>query len=382
MDDTSILFTPFRIKNLALKNRISMTPTYLGYANQDGTVSELILDHYREMASSGVAMVVVENAAVNETGSGSPFTLRLDDDQCLDGLSRLAAAIKDQGAIAVQQINHAGKYAFSTEPVAPTGGPEGTPPRAMSLADIDLTVEAFADAAARVKAAGFDALEIHGGTGYLIDQFISPHTNQRQDDYGGPLENRMRFPMRVFDAVRKAVGPEYPVGHRFMAYEAISGGLEVEDSSIWAAELEKRGVAYLSVMFGTYESFMLPEYSEAGGNEGFMATYAEEIKKAVPNTPIITAGRIQSPETAEDILKAGKADLVGLARVLLADPLWPQKAAGQITDPITRCEPACMLCMKRIMAGKPAFCSQWTKERRDAFLIRVGEKPEEVDQSG
>ena len=112
-----------------------------------------------------------------------------------------------------------------------------------------------------------------------------------------------------------------------------------------------------------------------------MAPYASEIKKAVPNTPIITAGRIQSLETAEKILEADTADLIGLARVLLADPLWPKKVAGRISEPINRCEPTCMLCMKRVMSGKPAFCSQWAKERREAFLIRVGERPEEVDQS-
>lgn len=375
------LFSPFKIKDLSLKNRITMAPTYVGYANPDGTVSELALDHYKEMASSGAAMIVVESATINQAGSGPPSTIRANDDQFVEGLSRLASAIKDEDALAIQQINHPGKYAFTPEPLAPTGGSEGALPKEMSLEDIDLTVDAFAAAAARVKAAGFDGVEIHGGTGYLIDQFISPHTNKRSDDYGGSLENRLRFPLRVFEAVREAVGPNFPVGHRFMAYEAVPGGLEVEESSIWAAELEKRGVAYLSVMFGTYESFMLPEYSEADRTEGFMAPYAGEIKKAIPNTPIITAGRIQSPETAEKILEAGTADLIGLARVMLADPLWPQKAAGRISEPINRCEPTCMLCMKRLMSGKPVFCSQWSKERREAFLIRVGEKPKEVDQS-
>lgn len=375
------LFSPFKIKDLSLKNRITMAPIYVGYANPDGTVSELALDHYKEMASSGAAMIVVESATINQAGSGPPSTIRANDDQFVEGLSRLASAIKDEDALAIQQINHPGKYAFTPEPLAPTGGAEGALPKEMSLEDIDLTVDAFAAAAARVKAAGFDGVEIHGGTGYLIDQFISPHTNKRSDDYGGSLENRLRFPLRVFEAVREAVGPNFPVGHRFMAYEAVPGGLEVEESSIWAAELEKRGVAYLSVMFGTYESFMLPEYSEADRTEGFMAPYAGEIKKAIPNTPIITAGRIQSPETAEKILEAGTADLIGLARVMLADPLWPQKAAGRISEPINRCEPTCMLCMKRLMSGKPVFCSQWSKERREAFLIRVGEKPKEVDQS-
>jgi 2,4-dienoyl-CoA reductase (NADPH2) len=382
MTDASVLFTSFKIKNLSLKNRLTMAPLYVGYANPDGTVSDLTLDHYKEMASSGAAMIVVESAIVNQAASGAPSTMRVDDDQFVEGLSHLARTIKDQGALAIQQINHPGKFAFSPEPLAPTGGPEGALPKEMSMEDIDRTVEDFASAAGRVKSAGFDGVEIHGGTGYLIDQFISPHTNKRNDDYGGSLENRMRFPLRVFEAIQEAVGSDFPVGHRFMAYEAVPGGLEVEESSIWAAELEKRGVAYLSVMYGTYESFMLPEYSEADRTEGFMAPYAGEIKKAATNTPIITAGRIQSPETAEEILKDGTADLIGLARVLLADPLWPQKAAGKVSESIIRCEPACNLCMIRVMSVKPVFCSQWSKERREAFLLRVGEKPEEVDQSG
>ncbi len=377
MTDHSILFSPFQMKNLTLKNRITMAPLYLSYANPNGTVSELMLDHYREMAASGAAMIVVENAAVNEAGSGSPFTIRAYEDGVMEGLSRLARTIKDQKAVAIQQINHAGRFAFSLEPVAPTGGPDNTLPREMTLDDIESTVADFAAAAARVKAAGFDGVEIHGGTGYLIDQFISPHTNKRGDNYGGTLANRLRFPLRVFEAVQKAVGPDFPVGHRFMAHEAVPGGLELADSTVWALELEKRGVAYLSVMFGTYESFMLPEYAEAERKEGYMAAYAGEIKKAVPGIPVITAGRIQSPETAKKILQDGTADLIGLARVLLADPLWPQKAGGRLTDPIRPCEPTCMLCLNRIASGKPAFCSQWTRERREAFLSRVGETPED-----
>ena len=381
MTESNILFSSFDMKGLSLKNRVTMAPTYVGYANPGGTVSELTLDHYREMASSGAALIVVESAAVNPEGSGSPFGLRADGDQFLEGLSQLVSVIKGQGALAVQQINHAGRFAFSPEPLAPTGGSEGAPPREMTLEDIDRTIEAYADSAARVKAAGFDGVEIHGGTGYLIDQFISPHTNKRTDTYGGSLENRMRFSLRVFEAIQEIVGRDYPVGYRFMAYEGSPGGLEVDESSKWAVELAKRDVAYLSVTFGTYESFMLPEYIEIEKTECFMAKYAGEIKKAVPHTPVITAGRIQTPEAAEKILADGTADLIGLSRVLIADPLWPKKAAGKLSEPINRCEPACSLCMKRVISGKPVFCSQWTKERREAFLVRVGEKPEEVDQS-
>ncbi len=379
MGEPNVLFSSFNVGNLTLKNRITMAPTYMGYANPDGTISELMLDHYKEMASSGAAMIVVESAAVNPAGSGSPFNIIVDDDKHIEKLSQLAASIKNQGALAIQQLNHAGKFAFFPKPLSPTGGSDGEKHVEMSLEEIDQTIDAFATAALRVKTAGFDGIEIHGGSGYLIDQFISPHTNKRTDDYGGSLENRMRFPLQVFDSLRKAVGPDFPIGHRFLAHEAVPGGFEVDEASEWAIELEKRGVAYLSVVFATYESFLLPEYSEAQKTEGFMASYAEKIKQSVPGTPVITAGRVQSPETAEKIVASGSADLVGLSRVLMADPLWPQKAAGNIQKPITRCEPTCMLCMKRVMTGKPVFCSQWNKERRDAFLIRVGEKPEEVD---
>jgi len=381
MTSTSILFQPFEIKSLKLKNRITMAPTFLGYAGADGMVGDLVLDHYREMAASGAAMIVVENASVDPIGSGSPFTIRADDDRFVEGLGRLARVIKDQGAVAVQQLNHAGRFGFSKERLAPSAGADGGPPGEMTPADIDRAVEAFASAAARVEAAGFDGVEIHGGTGYLIDQFLSPLINRRRDGYGGSLENRLRFPLRVFEAVKAAVSPGFPVGHRLLADEALPGGLGPAETRLWAAELEKRGVAYLSVMFGTYDSFFLPEYVARERTEGYMAPYAGEIKKAARGTPIITAGRIQSPPTAEAILEAGTADLIGLARVLVADPLWPKKAAGEIAEPITRCEPTCMLCMKRVMAGKPAFCSQWSKDRREAFLRRVGEKPEEVQQT-
>jgi 2,4-dienoyl-CoA reductase-like NADH-dependent reductase (Old Yellow Enzyme family) len=377
----SQLNSSFNIKSLSLENRISMAPLYLGYGNPDGTVSELLLDHYSEMAESGVSMIVVENASVTPAGVGSPFTIRIDEDQFVPGLSKLADVIKDKGVKAIQQINHCGKFAFSPEPLGPSAGPEGKSPRAITKEEIKDTVQYFADAAARVKQAGFEGVEIHGGTGYLIDQFLSPFSNQRTDEYGGSLENRMRFSLEIFEAVKAAVGEDFPVGHRFLADEALPGGFTLDEGKVWAKELENRGVAYLSVMYGTYDSFFLPEYAENERTEGYMSFYAGEIKKTVPNTPIIAAGRIQTPQLAEKMIEEGKADIVGLARVLLADPLWPKKAVGDIIDPINPCRNTCTLCMKRVMQGKPVFCARWEKERRFAFLARVGEKPEEVDQS-
>jgi 2,4-dienoyl-CoA reductase (NADPH2) len=183
----------------------------------------------------------------------------------------------------------------------------------------------------------------------------------------------MRFPLEVVDAVLKEVGQDYPVGYRFLADEWLPDGLHPEETAVYARELENRRIAYLSVMAGTYDAFVLPEYQQREKEEAYMAHFASRIKKAVSGTPIVTAGRIQSPETAERILQEDTADLIGLARVLLADPLWPQKARGTASGPIAACEPACSLCMQRTMKGKPAFCSQWDKERREAFLKRVGE---------
>lgn len=375
------LFSPLRIQGLLLKNRITMAPFFAGYAQADGTVSALLIDHYREMARSGASMIVVENIAVHETGRGSPYMLRADDDRFLPGLEKLARVLKDEGVIAAVQINHAGRYAFTPDRLAPSPVATGqVVPRPMGREEMAEVRTAYAKAANRLKAAGFDLVEIHGGTGYLLVQFLSPRTNSRTDEYGGPLENRMRFPLEVFEAVRETVGPTFPVGYRFLADEWLPEGLHVDETAVFARELEKRDAAYLSVMAGTYDSFFSPEYLAKEKEQGYMQDFAAEIKNAVQHTPIITAGRIQDPEAAESILARGKADLIGLARVLFADPLWPRKALGEVNEPIIRCEPACSLCMKRVMKGKPAFCSQWSKERRTAFLARIQESPEEAER--
>lgn len=379
MEVQSMLFSPYEMNGLRLKNRIIMAPMYTGYANPDGTVSPLVIDHYRMMAASGVAMVVVENAAVDLTGSGSPFMLRVDDDVYLAGLAQLAKTIREEGALAVLQINHAGRYAFLPERLAPSPVKTGdVTPGAMTVADIRQTVRSFAEAARRVKEAGFDGVEIHGGTGYLLVQFLSPRTNHRDDEYGGALENRMKFPLQVVDAVMAAVGEDYPVGYRFLADEWLPDGLHLEDTIPFARELEKRSPAYLSVMAGTYDSFFTPDYMAKEKEEGFMAHFAKSVKEAV-SVPVIAAGRIQRPETAERLLAEGACDLVGLARVLFADPEWPKKAEKTIDEAIRRCEPTCSLCLKRATSGKPVFCSQWPKHVRRAFLDRVGEKKDDSE---
>lgn len=366
------LFSPLKVGKLNLRNRITMAPLYLGYAGEGGTVSRLLLDYYREMARSGVALVVVENATVDHPdGSGSNRTIRTDTDDNLEGLTQLAAIIREEGALACLQINHAGRFAGAAEPVAPSAVETfGRLPRALSKKDIGHIVDKFANGALRVKKAGFDMVELHGGTGYLLAQFVSPRTNKREDEYGGSLESRQRFPLEVLSAVKDAVG-DFPVGYRFLADEWLPDGLKPEESKKFAKALASAGVAYISVMGGTYESFFLPEIIEKSKNKGYMVDLAEEIKKEV-DVPIITAGRVDTGEVAEHIIASGKADLIGLARVLWTDPKWPEKVEQGKESDILHCDPECDTCMQLVMKGKPAFCVRWPHEKmrvwKDKFV--------------
>ena len=364
----SHLFSPLEAGGKTLKNRIVMAPLYLGYADEGGTVSPLLLEHYRSMARSGAAMIVVENATVDHPeGSGSERTLRADTDENLDGLSELAATIKGQGALACLQINHAGRFAGCPNPVAPSAVETfGRTPEALSLEKIEHIQDKYADAALRAKNAGFDMVEIHGGTGYLAVQFVSPRTNKRDDVYGGSLENRMRFPLEVLSKVLASAG-NFPVGWRFMADEWLPDGLKLEESCMFAKTLSDNGVSYISVMGGTYESFFLPEIIEKSKNIGYMADLAAAIRKCV-EVPVITAGRISTGGAAEDIIATGKADLVGLARVLWADPEWPAKVVEGREDEIVHCDPACEdVCMQLVMKKKPAYCSRWSSDKTRKF---------------
>jgi 2,4-dienoyl-CoA reductase (NADPH2) len=197
------LFKPLNLNGLRLKNRITMAPLYLGYLAEGGKMSRLLLHHYHEMAKSGAAMIMVENASIATTGSGSPRTIRCDHNRYLKGLETLADAIHREKSLAGLQVNHAGRFARVSESVAPSAVPAfGTPPRALTKREITTIQKQFANAALRVKKAEFDLVELHGGTGYLLAQFVSPRTNKRSDSCGGPIENRIKFPLEVLKRVK------------------------------------------------------------------------------------------------------------------------------------------------------------------------------------
>jgi len=360
------LFKPMKLKGLRFKNRITMAPLYLGYAAQGGAVSPLLLHHYREMARGGAAMIMVENASVAPGGSGSLRTIRCDHDRYLKGLEKLAGAIKAEKCLAGLQINHAGRFAHVPEAVAPSAVPAfGRTPRALTKREITSIQKQFATAALRVKKAGFDLVELHGGTGYLLSEFASPRTNRRADSYGGPIENRVTFPLEVLKRVKDAVG-DYPVGYRFLVDEWLPDGLKPFESVVLAKALERDGIGYISAMGGTYESFFLPHIVEKSKKPGYMVSLAAAVKEHV-GVPVIAAGRISTPLKAEAILKEKSADLIGLARMLWVDPAWPQKARRGEDRSIRKCSPKCDACFQLVMKGRPALCPRWPKETRDTY---------------
>lgn len=390
----SLLFTPFEIPPIRLKNRITMAPLFTMYAQEDGQVSELTLEHYGEIAKGGVAMIVVANVGVDATGLLASCSLRADSDRFVPGLAKLAETIKRENVVAVLQINHGGRFARSEQMLAPSAVPlkdisltdiyraglksldlqeqwaivsqwiQFRPDRiqAMTRADIRRMIRAYADAAVRARQAGFNMVEIHGGTGYLPVQFLSPRTNKRSDDYGGSLENRMRFPLELTHAVQEAVGPDFPVGYRFQADEWLPNGFGLDEAKIFADRLSELPVAYISVTGGTYESFADREVMVKSQKPGYMTDLAQAIK-ACTAVPVIASGRILLPDLAETILQQNHADLIGLARPLFADPCWPQKAATDSSETITTCS-GCGVCFQMLVLSQPVCCTQWEKGKR------------------
>ncbi len=385
------LYQPLLITSVRLKNRITMAPLFTGYANQDGTVSNLMLKHYHEVAAGGAAMIVVANASVDPRGTLASHNLRVDHDRFIHGLSRLARTIKSVGAVAVLQINHGGRFARSEDQIAPSvvsmssisyGGfyksalkslnfqqqmevlsetlqHRSQRCREMTRKDIRQTHQAYATAAARAQTAGFNMVEIHGATGYLPVQFLSSRTNRRTDGYGGDLANRMRFALELVQAVRQKVGDKFPVGYRFLTDEWLPNGFRLEEAQEFARHLANRNIAYLSITAGTYESFFNPDIIMKTQQPAYMADLARKIKKVV-TVPVICTGKILSPSIAENILRKKQADLIGLARPLFTDPQWPTKAFNGKQESILKCQD-CQICMQMVLADRPVICSQWDK---------------------
>jgi 2,4-dienoyl-CoA reductase (NADPH2) len=353
------LFQPIRVGRLTLANRIVMPAMHLHMA-RDGDVTDRLLAFYAERARGGAGLVTVGYATVDDR-SGTPAHLGAHRDAYVPGLASLAGAIHAGGARAAVQLNHAGRYAHSSHlrgrtPVAPSplaSRLTGEVPHALAREEIAEIVASFAAAAGRVKQAGFDAVEILCGTGYLVSEFLSPVTNERTDEYGGALEHRMRFGLEVVRAVRAAVGPGFPVLGRVNGHEGMPGGTTREELLEFAARLAGEGLDMLGVNVGWHESRMPQLTGEVP--RGAFAHLARAVKERVA-VPVAASHRINDPGVARALLACGACDLVAMGRALIADPHLPAKARSGRDADVVHCVACGQGCFDRVLAMKPVEC--------------------------
>ncbi len=340
----SHLFSPWQLGTLPLDNRIVVAPM-CQYSCDDGNAADWHAFHLGQLAMSGAGLLILEATAVTEDGRITAGDLGLYSDANEAALARLLPGLRRYGhAKLAVQLAHAGRKASSAEPwngglqvpqaqprgwqaVAPSALPHGAseePPVALDAAGLARVRDGFAQAAARCARLGFDGIEIHGAHGYLLHQFLSPLSNQRTDAYGGSLDNRMRFPLEVFDAVRAAFPADRPVWLRLSATDWVEGGWTVDDAIVFSRALGERGCAAIHVSSGGVS----PRQQIPIG-PGYQVPLAEAIRTAT-GLPTIAVGLITEAAHAEAIVAEGRADAVALARAMLYDPRWPWHAAATL----------------------------------------------------
>jgi 2,4-dienoyl-CoA reductase-like NADH-dependent reductase (Old Yellow Enzyme family) len=328
------LFEETRIKGMTLKNRLVRSATWEGMCDPGGRPTEKLVDYYKTLAGGGVGLIVTGFAFVSPEGKQMPGKMGFHTDDFIDDFNRLTGTVHDAGGTVAVQLVHAGGQASSKTagrtPLAPSAVevdqfPEL--PEAMTDADIERIVDAFGDAAARAQASGFDGVQLHGAHGYLINQFLSPLTNRRQDAYGGGIEHRCRFLLDVYERVRAAVGPDYPVLIKLNAVDNLAGGLTVEDAVHAAIELDRAGIDAIEVSAGTPASgtrgpartrINRPE------REAYNLSLARRIKEAA-GCPVMAVGGFRTFDTAEKAVAEGGVDYVSMARPLIRQPNLPAR---------------------------------------------------------
>lgn len=351
-----MLFSPARIGKLAVKNRLVMAPCVTGYA-VDGCASARQIDYYSERARGGVGLVTVE-AAYPTPGPPYPSRICLSADRFIPSLSRLAEAVHREGSLVALQLNVSRGRADELDPVSPSRNVHpstGVEARALRVDDIARLIDGFGEGVRRARTAGFDAVNVHGGSGYLVAEFLSPRLNRRDDGYGGDLPGRARLALDLVRSAKARAGADFPVIFRLAADEHVPGGFSSEEAGAVCRLLEDAGADAIDLVAGaaeTYFEWVIPPMSVARGCNVHLA---EAAKRAV-KIPVITTGRINEPTLAEQILEQGKADLIGVGRAVIADPAFPRKAMeGRLGD-IRKCT-ACLYCMDNLLRGRPLMCA-------------------------
>jgi 2,4-dienoyl-CoA reductase-like NADH-dependent reductase (Old Yellow Enzyme family) len=341
----SLLMSPLTLRGVTFRNRIVVSPM-CEYSSRDGFATDWHLVHLGSRAVGGAGLVLTEAAAVTADGRISPHDLGVYDDAHVEMLSRIFHFVAQHGAAGGMQLAHAGRKASTARPwegggplTVPQGGwqPIWAPsaeafrdgwqvPRAMRKADIASVTESFAAAAGRVHAAGGKVIEIHGAHGYLLHEFLSPLSNHRDDEYGGTFDNRTRFLREVVDAVRRVWPEQLPLFVRISATDWVDGGWTVEDSVSLARQLKAQGVDLVDCSTGGNVA-----HATIPVGPGYQVPFAERVRHDA-GVATGAVGLITDPHQAEEILQAGRADVVVIARQLLRDPYWPLHAAQALGD--------------------------------------------------
>ncbi|MDD4798217.1 MAG: FAD-dependent oxidoreductase [Clostridia bacterium] len=352
------LFSPLQIGSITVKNRFVMPAMAVALAQKNGEMSEDYLAYFKARAKGGIGLIYTDFCRVAEDGSGSANQLGIYNYSFVGGLKKLTDTIHRYDSKIFVQLHHAGRMAnvavTGKQPIAPSALPVvagGTVPREMTIEEIHLLREQFISAAATAKAANFDGVEIHCAHGYMLNQFVSPYSNHRNDEYGGNLENRLRIVKEIMEGVRVKCGAGYPISVRISAEEFVEDGTHIEEACQMAQLLERYGADLINVSAGGGQypaGVAAPPYKE----QGWLVPLAQAVKQVV-SVPVIAVSLIRDFDYAENLIKEGKCDLVAMARPSLADPNYVNKLAEGREKEIKRCI-TCMHCHDSLYSGHTA----------------------------
>ena len=378
----SKLFESTKIGSIEIKNRLAMSAMDLGFTTE-GSINKRFIDFYVERARGGVGLIVVGGCYPEMTGKVWKSIIGLDKDEYIPGLKKLTDTIHKYDTKIAAQILHGGRSASSffskTHPVSPSSLSHiniKQKPHALTIPEIKKVIDGYVAATVRVKKGGFDAVEIHGGMGYLINQFLSRATNKRKDKYGGSLKNRIRFAKEIVVAIKEKVGKRYPVIFRLSGEDFVEDGLKIDESVEIAKELEKAGVDAFNVSPGWHESrtpimlMSIPRMS--------YIFLSEKIKDNV-NVPVIGSVRINDLALAEDVIDNNQSDIVSIGRPLIADPELPKKYKRKQFEDIRRCIACNQGCFDSLLGFKSISCLYNVRAGRESELkIKKAKKKKKV----
>ncbi len=362
------LFQPLMIKRTTLKNRIISAPNMMSHMTYSGRPDSSFIAYFVEKARGGAAVVTLGDSPVDrEHGATNPRSFAITPEN-QPVLAEIAKAIHEAGALASHELNHGGIVSgaepnFGDEnweawgPVDAVREWDGQKIHGMTVEDMNVVADHFADCAEILKDAGYDMVLLHGGHGWLLDQFISPLYNTRTDEYGGSIENRAKFPLMVIDRVRERCGENFLIEYRMSGSEEIEGGLEIEEAIEFAKLIDgKVDIIHVSAALDTEEAQAVHTHPTMFLPHGCNVHYAEAIRNAGVKTPVATIGAISDPEMAEEILASGKADIVEMVRAIIADPYLPEKARHGKAEDIVPCL-RCLDCLTGLHNGNNLTCA-------------------------